>query len=219
MPFWEPMGPARPLWPILSLGLGGYQPQRGQIYFEGKDITGKSVTERARLGITLAWQDPTSFEGLTIQEYLELAQRHGHGPAQELVECLKLVGLQPARYLSRPLNEHLSGGERKRIELAAVLAMAPKLAILDEPDSGIDALSLQDIMDVIHRMNQAGTAVLLITHREEFALSAHRASHLCGGTILKTGTPGEVVAFYKQHCKRCDHVNKPKLKQLEEFNR
>ena len=191
------------------MGLNGYRPDLGRIYLDGQDITEKSVTERAKLGLTLAWQQPASFEGLTIREYLELAQRNAHGPTPGIAECLELVGLQPGNYLQRTLNEHLSGGERKRVELAAVLAMAPRLAILDEPDSGIDVLSLEEIMDVIRRMNRSGTTVLLITHQEEFALAAHRASHLCGGVILKTGAPAEVVQFYKNYCKRCDHVNEP----------
>ncbi len=69
-------------------------------------------------------------------------------------------------------------------------------------------------MEVIRRMNRTGTTVLLITHREEFARAAHRASHLCAGSILKTGGPAEVVRFYKENCKRCDHVNEPELERL-----
>jgi Fe-S cluster assembly ATP-binding protein len=196
------------------MGLAGYRPQRGRIYFAGQEITDRSVTERARLGITLAWQQPASFEGLTVKEYLEIARQSG-GTSPAIAECLELVGLPPANYLARTLNEHLSGGERKRVELAAVLAMNPKLAILDEPDSGIDVLSLADIMEVIRGMNRRGTTVLLITHREEFARAAHRASHLCAGRVLKTGEPEEVVRFYKENCKRCDHVNEPELERLE----
>ncbi|MCS7217326.1 MAG: ABC transporter ATP-binding protein [Candidatus Bipolaricaulota bacterium] len=195
------------------MGLSGYKPTRGRIFFAGEDITEKSVTERARLGITLAWQQPASFEGLTVREYLEIARRSGRDcPAVE--ECLALVGLPPTSYLGRTLNDRLSGGERKRVELAAVLAMSPRLAILDEPDSGIDVLSLEDIMDVIRRMNRRGTTVLLITHRDEFARAAHRASHLCGGRILKTGECEEVVRFYKSFCKECTHINEPELEKV-----
>lgn len=197
------------------MGLSGYKPSQGRILFAGEDITEKSVTERAKLGITLAWQQPASFEGLTVREYLEIARRAGRdGPRIE--ECLGLVGLPPRSYLDRTLNDRLSGGERKRVELAAVLAMNPRLAILDEPDSGIDVLSLDDIMEVIRRMNRAGTTVLLITHREEFARAAHRASHLCGGRILKTGECAEVVRFYKNFCKECTHINEPELEAVEE---
>lgn len=198
------------------MGLSGYRPQRGRILFAGQDITEKSVTERAKLGITLAWQQPASFEGLTIREYLEIGRRAAQGSSPAIGELLELVGLPPQNYLDRVLNEHLSGGERKRVELAAVLAMRPRLAILDEPDSGIDVLSLDDIMEVIRRMNRAGTTVLLITHREEVAQAAHRASHLCGGRILKTGKPEDVVRFYKNFCKKCAHINEPDLEQVKE---
>ncbi|MCS7216246.1 MAG: ABC transporter ATP-binding protein [Candidatus Bipolaricaulota bacterium] len=195
------------------MGLSGYRPARGRILFAGQDITEKSVTERARLGITLAWQQPASFEGLTVREYLEIARRGGReGPAVE--ECLARVGLPPRNYLGRTLNDRLSGGERKRVELAAVLAMNPRLAILDEPDSGIDVLSLDDIMEVIRGMNRRGTTVLLITHREEFARAAHRASHLCGGRILKTGDCAEVVRFYKDFCKECASLPAPELEEV-----
>ncbi|MBC7221945.1 ABC transporter ATP-binding protein [Candidatus Bipolaricaulota bacterium] len=197
------------------MGLSGYKPNKGRVFFSGKDITEKSVTERAKLGITLAWQQPASFEGLTIREYLEISQRAGRG-CFRIEECLSLVGLPPKNYLDRTLNDRLSGGERKRVELAAVLAMAPRLAILDEPDSGIDVLSLDDIMEVIRRMNRGGTTVLLITHREEFARAAHRASHLCGGRILKTGECEEVVRFYKNFCKECTHINEPELEKTLE---
>jgi Fe-S cluster assembly ATP-binding protein len=196
------------------MGLSGYKPKQGRILFANEDITEKSVTERAKLGITLAWQQPASFEGLTVGEYLEISRRAGRGCAS-IEECLALVGLHPKSYLDRTLNDRLSGGERKRVELAAVLAMSPRLAILDEPDSGIDVLSLDDIMEVIRRMNREGTTVLLITHREEFARAAHRASHLCGGRILKTGECEEVVQFYKNFCKECTHINEPELERME----
>jgi len=195
------------------MGLSGYKPKQGRILFANEDITEKSVTERAKLGITLAWQQPASFEGLTVGEYLEISRRAGRSCAS-IEECLALVGLPPKSYLDRTLNDRLSGGERKRVELAAVLAMSPRLAILDEPDSGIDVLSLDDIMEVVRRMNRGGTTVLLITHREEFARVAHCASHLCGGRILKTGKCEEVVQFYKSFCKECTHINEPRLERM-----
>jgi len=103
----------------------------------------------------------------------------------------------------------LSGGERKRIELAAVLMMQPCLAILDEPDSGIDALSIDYIKQVIRMLVNKDSSVLLITHQEEVAAMADRASSLCGGKILKTGSPEEVTRFFRNHCQECPHVNQP----------
>jgi Fe-S cluster assembly ATP-binding protein len=102
------------------------------------------------------------------------------------------------------VDRSLSGGERKRIELASLLALQPKLAILDEPDSGIDMLSMQDIINVIGAFKQGGSAVLLITHREEVAVIADRASQLCGGRIVCAGNPAKVAEHYKaRHCDAC----------------
>jgi Fe-S cluster assembly ATP-binding protein len=99
--------------------------------------------------------------------------------------------------LGRALDKTLSGGERKRIELASVLALKPKLAILDEPDSGIDMLSLQEVIDVIKQLQREGAALLLITHRQEIARIANRASLLCGGRLAMTGEPGQVAEHFR----------------------
>ncbi len=193
----------------VIMGLSGYEPTGGRIYFEGEDITELPVWERARRGITLAWQEPARFEGLTVEEYLRLSQQFGRNGQLGPAECLSRVGLHPQRYLHRAVDDTLSGGERRRVELAAVLAMHPKLAILDEPDSGIDALSVELIVDVIRTLSRLGSAVLLITHHEEVAAVADRASSLCGGTILKTGDPAAIARFFRNHCQECTHVNKP----------
>ncbi|MBC7185934.1 MAG: ABC transporter ATP-binding protein [Calditrichaeota bacterium] len=190
------------------MGLSGYRPQSGTILFAGEDITPLSVAERAKRGITLAWQEPARFEGLSVAEYLRISGRANNGPLSP-AECLRMVGLNPERYLSRIVDNTLSGGERKRIELASVLAMQPKLVILDEPDSGIDALSIDYIVDDIRAFVRHGASVLLITHHEEVARMADRASSLCGGTILKTGLPEEVARFFRNHCRECPHVNQP----------
>lgn len=115
------------------MGCHGYSPDAGQIYFAGQDITDMPIDERARLGMTLAWQEPARFEGLTVRDYLMLGMAQ---PNRERLEAaLAAVALRPDRYLRRAVDRTLSGGERKRIELASVYAMRPRLAILDEPDS------------------------------------------------------------------------------------
>jgi len=185
----------------LIVGCEGYRPTAGSIIFAGRDITGLRIHERAQLGITMAWQEPVRFEGIPVAHYLTLRNKE-LDPAL----YLDMVGLQPALYLGRMVDSSLSGGERKRIELASILALQPKIAILDEPDSGIDMLSTRDIINVINTFKEIGAAVLLITHREEIALSADRASQICNGRIACSGTPQEVVAFYKaKHCLVCDN--------------
>jgi Fe-S cluster assembly ATP-binding protein len=182
------------------MGCGGYRPESGELLFGGQSIAELPIHERARLGISLAWQEPARFEGLTVAEYLALGS-----PKKNATECLERVGLPANEYLSRMADKTLSGGERKRVELAALLALGPKLAILDEPTAGVDMLSLGEIIAVVESFRESGSTVLLITHQEELAAHADRASQLCGGRIVFGGSPEEVVAHYKARlCRRCD---------------
>ncbi|MGQ9616297.1 MAG: ABC transporter ATP-binding protein [Spirochaetota bacterium] len=192
----------------MIMGLGGYRPSHGYIYFDGTDITNLPVHERAGLKITMAWQEPARFEGITVREYLSIGIKKWKNDIDP-GDCLRQVGLDPDRYLTRNVDITLSGGERKRIELASVLAMKPRLTILDEPDSGIDSLSIDYIKDVIRTLVTQGASVLLITHQDEVAAMADRTTAFCGGKILKTGTPEEVTRFFRNHCKPCTHVNEP----------
>lgn len=177
------------------MGCADYLTATGVIHFTGRDITGLPMHERARLGIALAWQEPVRFEGITVADYLAI------GGKAEPADCLRQVGLAPEDYLARPLDKTLSGGERKRIELAGVLALRPRLAILDEPTAGIDFFSQVEVEAVIRALRQQG-AVLLITHQETLAAGADRASQLCGGRIVCTGTPADVIENFK--ARRCD---------------
>ena len=184
----------------LVMGCEGYRPSGGEIRFAGQCIDALPLHQRARLGITLAWQEPARFEGLLVRDYLALGPRE-----VDAEDCLRRVGMVPAEYLGRMLDKTLSGGERKRIELASVLALNPRLVILDEPTSGIDLLSIREIMGVIRTFKNRGAAVLLITHREEIARMADRASQLCGGRIVCTGDPETVAESYQgRACVRCN---------------
>ena len=184
----------------LIMGCGGCRPSGGQIVFSGRPIETLAIHERAALGITMAWQEPARFEGLTVREYLSLKNSEGNPAAY-----LTMAGLEPVRYLDRMVDKFLSGGERKRIELASLLALSPRLALLDEPDSGIDMLSTGDIIGIIEAFKKGGTAVLLITHRDEIACMADRASLLCGGRIVCTATPVMVANLYRERrCVVCD---------------
>lgn len=185
----------------VIMGLSGYRPQKGKIIFMGVDITDYSIWERARMGLTLAWQEPARFEGLTVRDYILSGMKEKDEGLLE--ESLRLVMLEPKDYLKRPVDKTLSGGERKRIELASVFAMQPKLAILDEPDSGIDILALDNIVEMIREMKKRGTTVLLITHREEVAGIADETSLMCSGFIIKEGKPEEVCEYFKNKCVPC----------------
>jgi Fe-S cluster assembly ATP-binding protein len=189
----------------LIMGIS-YIPDEGEIIFDGKDITKYTISQRAKLGITLAWQEPARFEGLSIREFLDLGR---NSDWDEVQGCLMKVGLDPEQYLERAVDASLSGGERKRVELASVLAMKPKLAILDEPDSGIDIISLPHIMNGIVEMSKQGTSVLLITHGETAVEIAHRVSIMCAGKIINAGAPKEMCQWFKDNCQVCGHINVP----------
>lgn len=184
----------------LIMGCGGYRPNSGEIIFDGRIINDLPIHERARLGITMAWQEPVRFEGISVKNYLTIRNKD-IDPAY----YLEMVGLQPELYIHRMVDKSLSGGERKRIELASILALNPKLAILDEPDSGIDMLSTHDIVNVINAFRNHGSSVLLITHREEIVLIADRASQICRGKIICSGNPEKVAEYYKaRKCLVCN---------------
>jgi len=194
------------------VGSTGYTPAQGRIWFDDQDITGFTISERGKRGLTLAWQEPARFEGLSVARYLSLGMREPN--VKRIHEALRAVALDPEAYLGRLVDESLSGGERKRVELAAVYAMQPRLAILDEPDSGIDIMSLEDIARLIHRLAEEGTTVLVISHRDEVVTIADTASLICEGRILETGAPGHVCDRYARCCRPCGRVT-PVEKEIE----
>jgi Fe-S cluster assembly ATP-binding protein len=184
----------------LLMGCEGYATHRGTITFKDIDLAPLPMFARARLGMTLAWQEPARFEGISVSQYITVAR-----PGIDPVPYLTQVGLAPDVYMPRLMDTSLSGGERKRIELASVLAMHPQFVILDEPTAGIDMLSMQDITQVIQSFRDNGASVLLITHQENVVLTADHASQLCGGRIIASGTPQEIAEQYKKgRCVRCD---------------
>jgi len=184
----------------VIMGCEGYKPASGDLLFNGKTIDELKIHERAQLGITMAWQEPVRFEGINVKNYLTLKSKETD-PSM----YLEMVGLHPELYLHRMVDKSLSGGERKRIELASILALHPKLALLDEPDSGIDMLSTQDIINVINVFKKNGSSVLLITHREEISLIADKASQMCRGKIVCSGNPEKVAEYYKSRkCLVCN---------------
>jgi Fe-S cluster assembly ATP-binding protein len=199
----------------LVMGVNNYHPSEGKIFFEGQDINDFSVSQRARAGISLAWQEPARIEGLRVRDYLKLS---GNNPGNERIsECLQMVGLEPQRYLDRDIDNTLSGGERKRIEMASIIAMQPKLAIMDEPDSGIDIVSLPIILNSMLELNRRGSSILLITHSEQMVEIANRVSVLCAGTILRTGPPAEMSQWFKENCQSCAHINEPLYENLNQL--
>lgn len=187
------------------MGLSGYTPDKGRIFLRGKDMTHLSITERAKEGLALAWQEPARFKGLTVERFLSLGLegRREEVTREILEKSLEEVGLVADKYLDRMVDENLSGGERKRIELASIRLMDPHLVIFDEPDSGVDVVAINNINQMILSLKEEGRGVLLITHSEEILHSADRAALLCSGEMLMGGSTAEVGDYFKENCLPC----------------
>lgn len=217
--FWEghihavvgPNGAGKSTLAATIMGLSGYRTFEGDILFEGESIKALDIDSRARKGITLAWQEPARFEGLSIRDFIGAAARDKSADAMKMV--LAEVGLEPEEYLDRAVDKTLSGGERKKIELASILAMRPKIAILDEPDSGIDIESIQRIFDAVKVLKEGGTTVILITHSLAVLNQAEHAFLICHGRIVDKGPVDKVRRYFEDKCIPCDHKNVP-LQQI-----
>ena len=189
------------------MGLDGYQRIEGEIFFEGCPIQELSVDQRARLGITLGWQEPARFEGLTVRRFLQAGARDKS--LATVRETLEQVGLDPSDYLSRAVDRTLSGGERKRIELASILAMQPRIVFLDEPDSGIDIEALKRIFEAVKVLKARGSTVVLITHSLAVLEQTEHAFLICRGRLVEKGRSRSISRYFKGTCLPCKHPNAP----------
>ncbi len=197
-----PNGAGKSTLAYVIMGLDGYRNIEGDIIFEGKSIKNLSIDERAKRGITLAWQEPARYEGLTVEKYLLVSAKKKD--KEELKKALETVGLN-ADYLKRALDKTLSGGERKKIELASILLMKPKLVMLDEPDSGIDIASLNNIFKVIKLLKEEGITVILITHSLAVLKQAEDAILMCNGIVVEKGSKEKIVPYFEKKCIPCPY--------------
>ena len=202
-----PNGAGKSTFASLVMGLEGYVDYEGSVRFDGVPIDDLSIDERARLGITMAWQEPARFEGLSVASFIQASTPTAS--EDRVGEVLDMVGLSPARYRSRALDKTLSGGERKRIELASILAMSPRLVLLDEPDSGIDVEALDKIFDLLTTLKEQGATVVLITHSLTVLQQAEHAFLMCDGAILDKGPARDIERYVRNRCIGCDHPNQP----------
>ncbi len=178
---------------LARLIMGIEKPTSGQIFFNGEDITDKSVTERAKLGIGYAFQQPPRFKGLTIRRLLTLA--HG-GDLPEGVCCdyLTKVGLCSKDYLDREIDASLSGGEIKRIEIATLMARKLDLAIYDEPEAGIDLWSFTMLVNSFKSMNKnIHDSVIIISHQERIMQLADEVLLIADGKVKKHGQSTDIL--------------------------
>ncbi len=178
---------------LAKIMAGIIKPVSGQILLDGEDITGLSITERAKKGISFAFQQPVHFKGLTVYDLIGLAAGKKIG-INEACDYLSQVGLCARDYINREVNSSLSGGELKRIEIATVLARSTKVSIFDEPEAGIDLWSFGNLIHVFEKMRKnLGGSIIIISHQERILNIADKIVLLGGGTVKKVGTKDEVL--------------------------
>ena len=169
------------------------QPTSGEIWLDGQNITNLGITERARLGISFAFQQPVRFKGITVNDLINLAAGKKLSVA-EACEYLSEVGLCARDYINREVNASLSGGELKRIEIATVLARGTKLSVFDEPEAGIDLWSFGNLINVFENMHERqGGSILIISHQERILNIADKIIVIADGNITAVGNKDEVL--------------------------
>ncbi len=169
-------------------------PTSGSIFLDGEDITELNITERAKKGISFAFQQPVRFKGLKVIDIIRLAAGKQLQIA-EACEYLSEVGLCARDYINREVNSSLSGGELKRIEIATVLARGTKLSVFDEPEAGIDLWSFQNLIRIFEKMREeiSNSSIIIISHQERILEIADEIVVLADGRIREKGTREEVL--------------------------
>ena len=178
---------------LAKLIAGIYIPTEGQILLDGVDITNASVTERARMGVSFAFQQPVRFKGLTVSDLITLASGRKLSVA-EVCSYLSEVGLCAREYVNREINASLSGGELKRIEIAMVMARGTQLTLFDEPEAGIDLWSFGNLITVFEKMHEKmGGTIMIISHQERILNIADRIIVIADGQIRRDGPKDEIL--------------------------
>ena len=168
-------------------------PDSGQILLDGQDITDWSITDRARAGVSFAFQQPVRFKGVTVKDLITLASGKDISTAAAC-DYLAQVGLCAKDYIDREVNASLSGGELKRIEIATVMARKTKLTLFDEPEAGIDLWSFKNLIDVFEKMHdEIQASIMIISHQEHILNIADQVVVISNGEIAQIGTKEEVL--------------------------
>ena len=178
---------------MAKLIAGIYTPTSGQILLDGVDITNLSITERAKAGVSFAFQQPVRFKGITVKELISIASGKNISVA-EACSYLSEVGLCAKDYVNREVDGSLSGGELKRIEIAMINARGTKLSVFDEPEAGIDLWSFNNLIQVFRNMYEKtkGT-ILIISHQERILDIADKIVVIADGRVAAYGTKNEIL--------------------------
>ena len=178
---------------LAKIIMGIYKPQQGKILLNGEDITELSVTERARRGISFAFQQPVRFKGLTVNDLIRLSAGRDISVG-DACDYLSQVGLCARDYINREVNASLSGGELKRIEIAGVMARGTDVTIFDEPAAGIDLWSFGNLISVFERMRETlGGTIIIISHQERILNIADKVAVIANGQLKQFGGREEIL--------------------------
>lgn len=178
---------------LAKIIAGIITPTEGSIFLDGVDLTGMTVTERAKNGVSFAFQQPVRFKGITVSDIISIAAGRELS-LDEACEYLSEVGLCARDYIDREINESLSGGELKRIEIATAFARSTKLTIFDEPEAGIDLWSFQSLIKVFERMyEKTNGSIMIISHQERILSFAEQIILLTAGKIAAVGGKEEIM--------------------------
>ncbi len=178
---------------LVKIIMGIEKPDSGKIIFDGKDITNLAINERANLGIAFAFQQPVKFKGITVYDLLKIASKKDINKI-EACNILSKVGLCAKEYVDREVNNSLSGGELKRIEIATVALRQSKLTIFDEPEAGIDLWSFGNLIEVFEDMrNLIKGTTLIISHQERILDIADEVILMKSGKIDQIGTSKDII--------------------------
>ncbi len=180
---------------LVKIIMGLITPTTGQILFNGEDITHLSINERADKGISFAFQQPVRFKGLRVSDLLKLAY-HGEKNIVDACEILREVGLEPKEYRDRELNDTLSGGEMKRIEIAMAAARGSALTLFDEPEAGIDLWSFHSLIRIFENLYaKTAGSIIIISHQERILNIADKIIYLKNGTVEAFGPKDDVLSY------------------------
>ena len=178
---------------LAKLIVGIFQPSGGQIIYNGTDITNMSISDRAKLGISFAFQQPVRFKGIKVIDLLRMASGK-QLTISEACEYLSEVGLCARDYINREVDGSLSGGELKRIEIATIIARSSELSVFDEPEAGIDLWSFNSLIKVIEKMQENNNnTILIISHQERILDIADEIILLADGKIKAHGSKDEIM--------------------------
>ena len=188
---------------LAKIIMGINKPTSGKIIFNDKDITHLSITERAKLGISFAFQQPVKFKGITVKDMISLATNK-EATVADACKYLSDVGLCARDYIDRDIDDSLSGGELKRIEIATIIARASKLTIFDEPEAGIDLWSFNSLITTFKNLkNKYKCGFIIISHQERILDIADKIIILSNGEVSTVGKKDEVISKLSEVYSTC----------------